>query len=168
MVRLHCEFLYCPSLNLPVGKPCSEQNRGLREVRGRLGIPGIPHFMLTGTSVSVSHADLVVPRDLHVTRLPDAPSQLLTVAYARRTPDAFGIPTCVMSMGPASVPLTLHYSQPCSQLNSFMSCCINGMKTFLLKNVFLSSLNWTFLLSCADFFVSFPHFEGNQHLMMTS
>lgn len=26
MGRLHCEFLYCPSLNLPVGKLYSEQN----------------------------------------------------------------------------------------------------------------------------------------------
>lgn len=59
------------------------------ELRGRLGILGIPHFMLTGTSVTVNHADLVVPRDLHVTRFPHAPSQLLTAEYARRTSDAF-------------------------------------------------------------------------------
>lgn len=138
------------------------------EVRSRLGIPGIPHFMLTGSFVAVSHVDLVVPRDLHVTRFPDAPSQLLTAEYARRTSDAFRLPTFVMPVRPVSVAMTQLYSQPFSQLSSFMSCYINRIKPFLLKNVFLSSLNWTLFLSCGEFFVLLPHLGGNRPLMMTS
>lgn len=131
------------------------------EVRGRLGIPGISKFMLTGTSLAVSHVDLVVPRDLHLTRFSDVPSQLLTAEYAGRTSDAFRLPTFVMPVRPASVAMALCYSQPHSQLSSFMSCYINRMKPFLLKNLFLFSLNWALFLSCGEFFVLLPHLEGN-------